>query len=841
MPTADRLWQTVLAFATFGLLVLVARQFHLESQTFFQVLLLAWVGFPIAALAPKHWSLAIFAVLSLASVGLVFGIGAGAWLVAIGAALMAICHLPIAFRWRVALVVAVALGLAATRVGLVPIDVPGGVWPILGAMFMFRLALYLYSIRHRDAPIGIAHAVGYFFMLPNVCFPLFPVVDYKTFAKGHRDGDLSAIHLIGLRWVARGMVQLLIYRYVYFNIVIDPAEVVTLGQLLRYVLATYFLYLRVSGQFHVIAGLLHLYGFRLPETHHLYYLASSFTDLWRRINIYWKDFMMKLVYYPSFFRLRKLGDRRAVVLATIPVFVVTWILHSYQWFWLRGEYPVTATDTLFWGILAVLVIVATLREMNPARRARARATGWQLERAAATLGTFVGIAVLWSLWSAESVASWLDLWKAAGNASGRDLAWLLGLAVGFGALAGWPWGLRSLTTAPAAPMPTAALIRSLGSQAAAAGLLLIVGAEWTLSRVPPGAADAIRTLGESRLNRQDAGLQQLGYYEHLDNINRFNTQLWQTRAPRDGGGAENLSGTAAHRARTDWLLQDLRPGAAVTFLGKKLTVNEWGMRDRPYTRSKPAGTLRVALLGPSDVLGWGVNDGETFEALAESALNQLDPAKPVEILNFAVHGYSVTQQLAMLRDRVWSFEPDVVIVVSHFQMERGVMGDYLAKISLKRIEVPEPAISSALAAAGITPAMTLEMRKRRLTVQVDTVLARTFQLLHQEIVSRGALPLVLGLHPRGPSIDTSGFVPAAAKAAGFPILDLSDTMQHLTDDEIVSADPNSGDSHPNARGHALLASRFLTGLASWNPALFGRGAQASVASPNDTKPKGVSP
>jgi len=65
--------------------------------------------------------------------------------------------------------------------------------------------------------------------------------------------------------------------------------------------STFLLYLRISGQFHLVIGMLYLFGFRLPETHHRYLLASSFTDFWRRINIYWKDFMMKLVYYPSFF------------------------------------------------------------------------------------------------------------------------------------------------------------------------------------------------------------------------------------------------------------------------------------------------------------------------------------------------------------------------------------------------------------------------------------------------------------------------------------------------------------------------------------------------------------
>ena len=93
----------------------------------------------------------------------------------------------------------------------------------------------------------------------------------------------------------------------------DPAEVEDVGDLVQLPASGQFLlYLRVSGQFHIIVGMLHLFGFNLPETHHLYFLSSSFTDFWRRINIYWKDFMMKIFYYPAYFALRKRGETMAL-------------------------------------------------------------------------------------------------------------------------------------------------------------------------------------------------------------------------------------------------------------------------------------------------------------------------------------------------------------------------------------------------------------------------------------------------------------------------------------------------------------------------------------------------
>src|SRR4029078_2481138 len=175
----------------------------------------------------------------------------------------------------------------------------------------------------------------------------------------------------------------------------------------RYLIANFGLYLRISGQFHVIVGILHLFGFNLPETHHLYFMASSFTDLWRRINIYWKDFMLKVFYYPTYFRIRQWGANSSLIFSTAFVFFLTWFFHAYQWFWLRGSFLLTAPDMLFWFILALLVVANTPYE---AKRGRKRSLVQQRESvvdiaalAIRSAATFSVMAILWSLWSSESV------------------------------------------------------------------------------------------------------------------------------------------------------------------------------------------------------------------------------------------------------------------------------------------------------------------------------------------------------------------------------------------------------------------------------------------------------
>ncbi|MEP6835581.1 MAG: hypothetical protein ABJB74_19500, partial [Gemmatimonas sp.] len=287
--------------AQVALALLVMWAFRLESRTFFGVALIAGVGFLPHALLPKTWRLSAFVLLSFASLVYVVGTLNSLWLIGAGVLLVGVCHLPIKLIWRAALLLGIAALIAASRMGKLPAPWGAGVWAVFGAVFMFRVALYLHAVAFEPVRPTPMQAAAYFLMLPNPVFPLFPVVDFNTFVRTHYSTPAIETYQTGVAWIARGTMHLLLYRVVYQNLPGDPFRLTKLSEFLWYLLGTFLLYLRVSGQFHVIVGMLHLFGFGLPETHKLFLLSSSFTDFWRRINIYWKDFMMKLVYYPSFF------------------------------------------------------------------------------------------------------------------------------------------------------------------------------------------------------------------------------------------------------------------------------------------------------------------------------------------------------------------------------------------------------------------------------------------------------------------------------------------------------------------------------------------------------------
>jgi hypothetical protein len=124
--------------------------------------------------------------------------------------------------------------------------------------------------------------------------------------------------------------------------------------------------------------------------------------------------MVKVVYFPVYFKFRRSGDLRARILATIAVFVMTWALHSYQWFWLRGEWLLSWTDTLFWGILGALVVVNLLLEQRRQGQRAPRTHRSSLVRHCLQIAaTFVFITALWSFWQTPTIEEWTTTVLAA--------------------------------------------------------------------------------------------------------------------------------------------------------------------------------------------------------------------------------------------------------------------------------------------------------------------------------------------------------------------------------------------------------------------------------------------
>jgi len=93
-------------------------------------------------------------------------------------------------------------------------------------------------------------------------------------------------------------------------------------------------------------------------------------------------------------------------------------------------------------------------------------------------------------------------------------------------------------------------------------------------------------------------------------------------------------------------------------------INSAGLRDREHAHTKPAHTLRIAVLGDSFAEALQVPMEEAFWSVLERELEgcpSLAGREP-EVINFGVSGYGSAQELLMLRHRVWSYDPDIVLL-----------------------------------------------------------------------------------------------------------------------------------------------------------------------------------
>jgi D-alanyl-lipoteichoic acid acyltransferase DltB (MBOAT superfamily) len=803
-----------------GLLTVVIYEYQIGNRAFYEgIAILTFLGFLIHNSLPLSYRLPFFLLLSLLGIQTVFGWSSAAWLIGIGIVLIGICHLPFSFAARVTLLLAAGALLAFLRAGQIHAPYLSAIWPVLGSMFMFRLIVYLYDLRHETTPVSVPATLSYFFLLPNVVFPLFPVVDYKTFRRTYYDADHQEIYQRGIEWMFRGVVQLILYRVVYNFLTISPSEVANAGDFIRYIVSTFALYLRVSGLFHLIVGMLHLFGFHLPETHHRYVLASSFTDFWRRINIYWKDFMMKVFFYPAYFRLKKWGQTTALVLSTLLVFLATWLLHSYQWFWLRGTFPITLMDVLFWTILGFLVVANSLYENRYGRKRILGKLEWNLASMAPLtlriVGTFTAICVLWSLWTSTSLSEWVSLSHFTGTHAGPS-AQLISVFLVVATL--WEGDPRSSTARSVVAMQKAkprqvAFTRSVAFTGLSLLLLFLIGKPAIYSRFGLRAEQTIRAIRVDGLNKRDAALLRRGYYENLIGVERFNTQLWEVYMKRPSHWL-NIRDTAAVRSTGDFLTWELRPFAAIAFKGKQLHTNRWGMRDQEYEMKKPSKTYRYALLGASPEMGAGVADNETFESLLELRLNQENNNKTqyakYEILDFAVGAYSQLQNLWVLEHKVFDFEPNTILYVVHATDEDAALRHYVESIQTG-VEIPYDYLKDLASKANIDRNTPRDVAEQRLRPFQSQLLSWVYTRMAKDCRQRGIQPVWIFLPMIGENIsqrDIDLHV-RLAQEAGFVTISLDNWFENQDMKYLVLAD---WDMHPNAEGHKLIANKLYEAL-----------------------------
>lgn len=112
-------------------------------------------------------------------------------------------------------------------------------------------------------------------------------------------------------------------------------------------------------------------------------------------------------------------------------------------------------------------------------------------------------------------------------------------------------------------------------------------------------------------------------------------------------------------------IQENKPNSTFPYRGSEfdnlISINSSGFRDDEFHIQKPAGVTRIAVLGDSQEEALQVELADTWQKVMARSLTK-NLGKKIETYNFGVSGYGTDQEWLTLREKVWQFSPDMVIL-----------------------------------------------------------------------------------------------------------------------------------------------------------------------------------
>jgi hypothetical protein len=341
--------------------------------------------------------------------------------------------------------------------------------------------------------------------------------------------------------------------------------------------------------------------------------------------------------------------------------------------------------------------------------------------------------------------------------------------------------------------------------------------------LPGGWARVARTtLRSTAMNRADREANAGGYYEGLIGVGtdggRNDLAVRIQGKPVDWVRFSDIGATRT--VPGDPIQFELLPDLKKTLFGQPFTTNSFGLRDRATTLAKPPGTFRIALLGSSMDMGWGVGTDQTYENLLEDWLNthsaKRGDRRRFEVLNFAVAAYSPLQRYDAFVRKALPFEPDMVIY-SATMLDLRLLQIHLCNLFQAHADLSQGLLERVVRDAGLTAndlrlnatgeLLAKEAVKAKLQPHLWSVDDAIVGDLATACRSRG-IPLVCIMIPRvgeadSPSARADSVVRQAkiARGHGIPVIDLTGTFDTRDPAEIEIA---PWDDHPNSAGHKLL-------------------------------------
>lgn len=717
---------------------------------------------------------------------------------------------------------------------------------ILGSILMFRLAYMLFDVFQTKREPTTQELLSYFFMPPHAAFTAFPIIDFRTWRLSYYDAEAFKIYQTGVSWIVQGLIHLLLYRVIRYYFLPDVMGLDTLWLVFVFLVANFATYLHFSGWFHLIIGMLQLFGYNLPRSHDKYFLATSFTDIWRRINIYWKDFMSKVVFMPAFFRLRALGEPIAIFLCVGLVFFVTWVLHIWQMYWIIGRDDITGEVAGLWMGLGLVVAINAILDYRKAaqrkpKKAEPQSTGGLLLQSARlgvqNVAMFMLISLFWVCWGRRGFLSlnvmpkffvfedtmspkWAEAsWSPDPNVSGDLIKIGVTLLIACAVVAALRFVVAMIYQS-GWRAPKLNFAQSAAANAALLLLAMVMTVPAVVDIFGKERAPEILAFQRETQTASEAREYLSNYYDKMLGADYQQVVYSGVRSKRDllpqawDNHYRNMT-----FPRRDILQTELIPSWEGEIMRRNVKINKLGMRDVDRTMKKPAGVCRIAFVGNSNLMGFGVGDQDTLTQVMERKLNESrGPGEPrYEVLNFGIGKYYPLQKTYYIDVKVLNFEPDAIFYMID-QSETLFFGQQMPldrDLMLSRgVKIPYEFMEKEL--RGIT--IGGNANPLAMFGTIGPVVERTLPQLYEHIVKECkarnvkpvfvAAPIPLG-NVKVPGGDYTQKVLGFAEKAGFITLDITGFEG---DHDMLEIHTSPEEPHLKELGHKLIAEAILEKL-----------------------------
>lgn len=659
--------------------------------------------------------------------------------------------------------------------------------PIFGSIFTLRLILYVIELKKNPNLWGWKETISYFLMLPNFTLYIFPLISYEAFCNGLRSEAKIEIYKKGFHFIAIGALQLLLWKIIRFYFYFPFEKVHSVGEFSLFLILNFLLYIRISGSFHMIVGVLGLYGIDLPRVNNFYLFSTGFSDFWRRINIYFRDFVIKFIFHPCYFYLKKYGHRKSFFTSIILVLFGSWFLHGAIYLFIFGKFRITVGESIFWIIWGLAIFISAYRE----EKYKPKKISLGKEKKNVFYALFFKITVfsfvltfLWSISTTDDIKRFLTSFLFLQWRGFSDLSWvlifpLIGL---FGAIyRGYFEGKNNFISEYHG-------VIALGSLLA----FLFFSPEEFKDLLAGGTNNS--NLSDESLNR----IQNRDYYSGLQTT-RASEIIDQDR--------DYLLGEKILLDAQDFRDKIWNKKINSTFLGHKITTNSWGMIDHEYLLQKPKGAIRLAVLGSCVSMPWAIDQGLEWPKQAERILNQVIKDK-YEIMNFSVPGYSLPNYPIVAELEISKFKPDYLIleVVAGAISQSGYV---ISRALKKKLSIPYPEIYNTL---GIRDPKSFVAQNypEELSPEASIKIATLSLKKLSEIADKMNAKVILVIMPS--QLKEQGMkkeenhdaLYLAAQKNNFKIIDLSKDFDNKNIGSLIIKDDNL-----TREGHAIIGGNFV--------------------------------